>query len=387
MLFDIAVSSAAGIEGVTKRELFALGVKDAPAVNGRILFKGDERKIIDCNLRLRTASRVYIVLASFKAYDFDELFGGVHSVPWGDILPADADVQVEAKCVSSKLMAYAACASVAKKALFLKLSEKYGELVRKGERYCVEISVCKNTVTVSLDTSGEGLHRRGYRGLVGEAPLKETVAAALVLLSGWDGGKPFTDIFCGTGTIPIEAAMYALKMAPGLNRRFDFENWKGFDFSALGELKERARAEIDNDREISVSGYDIDEGQLRLARKHAALAGVEGRIHFQKRDARCFSSGRNDGFMIVNPPYGERLSERKEVAALYKDFGKVMSPYGGWKVGVLTSVPDFERLYGRRADKKRKIFNGKLECCYYLFGKNEKNAQKPVHSLDFDEKI
>lgn len=369
-LFDISVSSAAGIEAVTKRELKSLGITDAPAVNGRINFKGDLNKVAECNLRLRTANRVYIVLACFKAEDFDALYGGVYDIEWGDILPCDAKIVVEGKCVSSKLMAVSACCSVSKKAICNRLSDRYRRPIEEsGERYKIEISVYKNTVTVFLDTSGDGLHRRGYRGLVGEAPLKETLASALIYLSGWNASMPLADVFCGSGTFPIEAAQIALGIPPGANRDFDFLHWKNFDFSFFGEMKAEALAGADLTKELNISGFDIDERQIRLAMKHAELAGVRDRIHLQRADMREFSTKKREGVFICNPPYGERLSERRAVTELYRDFGKMCARFPDWTCCVLTSVPDFEKWFGKRADKKRKIYNGKLECNFYTFFK------------------
>ena len=367
-LFDLSVSSAAGIEAVTKRELNNLGITDAPAINGRLCFKGDERDIARCNLFLRTANRVFIVLSSFKAEDFDGLYDGVYAINWQDYLTADAKIIVTAKCVSSKLMAYSACQSVAKKAICRKLFSALGaNPAETGARYKIEISILKDFVTVSLDTSGEGLHRRGYRGLVGEAPLKETVASALVLLSVWNPSRPLVDLFCGTGTIPIEAAMIAMNIPSGINRNFDFTEWKTFDFSCFDGIREDARSAIKRSEDLKITGFDIDEDQIRLARKHARLAGVADCIHLQRGDMRDFSTKNKFGVIISNPPYGERLSERNAVKSLYSDFGKVFARYPDWSCYALTSVLDFEKQFGRKADKKRKIYNGKLECNYYSF--------------------
>ena len=369
MPFEIAVSTASGIEAVTKRELLGLGITDAPAKNGRIVFSGDEKTVAACNLHLRTANRVFINLATFKALDFDELYDGVYSVEWQDYIPIDAKIVVSAKCVISKLMALSATQSISKKAICDKIKNKSGAFpTENGTRYKIEISILKDVVTVSLDTTGEGLHRRGYRGLVGEAPLKETLAAALLNLSVWKPSRPLVDLFCGSGTIPIEAALIAKNIPSGYNRAFDFEGWKNFDIKKeFTLLREEAATGIVKKADFRISGYDIDENQIRLAQKHARLAGVEDCIHLQKRDMRDFSSKHKYGVVISNPPYGERLDDRNAVKRLYADFGKVMTSYGDWSVFVLTSVSDFERLYGKKCNKKRKIFNGKLECNYYSF--------------------
>lgn len=364
----ICVTSASGIEAVTKRELYKIiGKEDLSAINGRIKFEGDESDVVKCNLNLRTGNRVEIVLGGFKAETFDDLFDGVKSIPFEEYIDRDGKIIVSAKSVQSKLFAYSAIQSVSKKAICERLCKKYGvnELNESGARYKIEVAALKDYVTVTLDTSGDGLHRRGYRGLVGEAPLKETLAAALVELSVWNKTRPFADLFCGTGTIPIEACMIALNIPAGLNRSFDFQNWKRFDKKIFDRAAEEAKANIVTDADLRISGFDIDDKQLKLARKHAELAGVDKYIHFQRADMRDFSSRFSHGVIISNPPYGERLSDRKEVEKLYRDYGKKVASLDDWCAYTLTPVDDFERLFGKRADKKRKIYNGKIECCYY----------------------
>lgn len=365
---EICVTSASGIEAVTKRELYKIiGKEDLSAINGRIKFEGDESEVAKCNLNLRTGNRVEIVLGGFKAETFDDLFDGVKLIPFEEYIDRDGKIIVSAKSVQSKLFAYSAIQSVSKKAICERLCKKYGvnELGESGARYKIEVAALKDYVTVTLDTSGDGLHRRGYRGLVGEAPLKETLAAALVELSVWNKTRPFADLFCGTGTIPIEACMIALNIPAGLNRGFDFQNWKRFDKKIFDRAAEEAKANIVTDADLRISGFDIDDKQLKLARKHAELAGVDKYIHFQRADMRDFSSRFSHGVIISNPPYGERLSDRKEVEKLYRDYGKKVALLDDWCAYTLTPVDDFERLFGKKADKKRKIYNGKIECCYY----------------------
>lgn len=365
---EICVTSASGIEAVTKRELYKIiGKEDLSAINGRIKFEGDESDVVKCNLNLRTGNRVEIVLGGFKAETFDDLFDGVKSIPFEEYIDRDGKIIVSAKSVQSKLFAYSAIQSVSKKAICERLCKKYGvnELNESGARYKIEVAALKDYVTVTLDTSGDGLHRRGYRGLVGEAPLKETLAAALVELSVWNKLRPLADLFCGTGTIPIEACMIALNIPAGLNRGFDFQNWKCFDKKIFDRAAEEAKANIVTDADLRIGGFDIDDKQLKLARKHAELAGVDKYIHFQRADMRDFSSRFSHGVIISNPPYGERLSDRKEVEKLYRDYGKKVASLDDWCAYTLTPVDDFERLFGKKADKKRKIYNGKIECCYY----------------------
>ncbi len=365
---EICVTSASGIEAVTKRELYKIiGKEDLSAINGRIKFEGDESDVAKCNLNLRTGNRVEIVLGGFKAETFDDLFEGIKAIPFEEYICRDGKIIVNAKSVQSKLFAYSAIQSVSKKAICERLCKKYGvnELNESGARYKIEVAALKDYVTVTLDTSGDGLHRRGYRGLVGEAPLKETLAAALVELSVWNKTRRFADLFCGTGTIPIEACMIALNIPAGLNRSFDFQNWKRFDKKIFDRAAEEAKANIVTDADLRISGFDIDDKQLKLARKHAELAGVDKYIHFQRADMRDFSSRFSHGVIISNPPYGERLSDRKEVEKLYRDYGKKVALLDDWCAYTLTPVDDFERLFGKKADKKRKIYNGKIECCYY----------------------
>lgn len=365
---EICVTSASGIEAVTKRELYKIiGKEDLSAINGRIKFEGDESDVAKCNLNLRTGNRVEIVLGGFKAETFDDLFEGIKAIPFEEYICRDGKIIVNAKSVQSKLFAYSAIQSVSKKAICERLCKKFGvnELGESGARYKIEVAALKDYVTVTLDTSGDGLHRRGYRGLVGEAPLKETLAAALVELSVWNKSRPLADLFCGTGTIPIEACMIALNIPAGLNRGFDFQNWKCFDKKIFDRAAEEAKANIVTDADLRIGGFDIDDKQLKLARKHAELAGVDKYIHFQRADMRDFSSRFSHGVIISNPPYGERLSDRKEVEKLYRDYGKKVASLDDWCAYTLTPVDDFERLFGKKADKKRKIYNGKIECCYY----------------------
>lgn len=365
---EICVTSASGIEAVTKRELYKIiGKENLSAINGRIKFEGDESDVAKCNLNLRTGNRVEIVLGGFKAETFDDLFDGVKSIPFEEYIDRDGKIIVSAKSVQSKLFAYSAIQSVSKKAICERLCKKFGvnELNESGARYKIEVAALKDYVTVTLDTSGDGLHRRGYRGLVGEAPLKETLAAALVELSVWNKSRPLADLFCGTGTLPIEACMIALNIPAGLNRGFDFQNWKCFDKKIFDRAAEEAKANIVTDADLRIGGFDIDDKQLKLARKHAELAGVDKYIHFQRADMRDFSSRFSHGVIISNPPYGERLSDRKEVEKLYRDYGKKVASLDDWCAYTLTPVDDFERLFGKKADKKRKIYNGKIECCYY----------------------
>ena len=364
----ISVSTASGVEAVTKRELYDIaGQKDLAAINGRITFEGGWKEVSECNLNLRTADRVGIVLGEFKAEDFDGLFEGIRNIPWEDFIDPHGKIVVSAKCVESAIHALSATQSIVKKAICTRLQRVYGinELAEDGERFKVEAAITRNFATITLDTSGEGLHKRGYRTLVGHAPLKETLAAAMIKLSVWNADRPFADLFCGSGTLPIEACLIAKNIPCGLNRNFDFLEWKCADKSIFAQVKQEATSNIDLKREVRISGFDIDDSQIKLALKHAAAAGVGEYIHFQRADAADFSSAKRYGVIISNLPYGERLSDRKGIEKLYRTYGKVFSSLKDWSAYTITPVDDFERLFGRKADKKRKLYNGGIECTYY----------------------
>ncbi len=361
----ISVSAAAGVEQAVKRELYRLGYGELPAINGRISFEGDEADVCKCNLFLRSAERVFIELLRFKAENLDELFDGISAIPWEKYLSRDAKILISAKCVESKIHAISVTQSLTKKALCERLLSVYKTpLNERGERYKIEVSILRDVVTVSLDTSGEGLHRRGYRGMVGEAPLKETLASAIISLSVWNPSRPLADPFCGTGTIPIESCMYALNIPAGGKRDFDFLHWQKLDFSMFEQIRAQAFAAV-KDIKFRVNAFDIDEKQLKLARLHAEIAGVSDYIHFQRADMREFSSQKRYGVIITNPPYGERLSDVNDVEKLLTDFGKMVKSLPDWSAYTLTPAKNFERLFGKKADKKRKLYNGSIECCLY----------------------
>lgn len=363
----IVVSTASGIEAVTKRELNKLGLPDAPAINGRISFDGENEEIALCNLMLSTASRVYVLLGEFKCTSFDDLFDGIKNIPFENYLSSNGKIVVEAKLVDSTINAYSATQSVAKKAVVERLMKAYRlkTLTESGERYVLEISIVKNHASVLLNTSGEGLHRRGYRKMVGEAQIKETLAAAMIDLSVWNKDRPFADIFCGTGTIAIEAALKARNIPAGINRDYDFLYHKYFDKEIFDKIKSCKISEILPNAPQKIYASDIDENQLSLLRKHAKAAGVTDDITIEKADMREFKSELCRGVVISNPPYGERLSDRADIEKLYRALGVVASNNPDWCFYTLTPVDDFERLFGKKADKKRKLYNGRIQCFYY----------------------
>lgn len=366
---DLIATSVFGLEALVSRELADLGYKETIVENGRVIFKGDESAVCRTNLWLRKAERVLIMVGQFPAQSFEELFQGTKALPWGDLLPIDANFPVEGKSIKSKLFSVPDCQAIVKKAVVEKLKEKYKTqwFEETGPRYTIEVALLKDIATITIDTSGPGLHKRGYRKLVGRAPLKETLASALVTLSKWRPERPLIDPFCGTGTILIEAALMGLNIAPGLRRSFAAESWgmipKELWDSARREAAEQARTDVAMD----IAGFDIDDKVLSLARQNVQEAGLMGKIHFQQRAVSEFQTKKKYGSVICNPPYGERLEDKPIVERLYKEMGRVLSKHDTWSFYILTNNPRFESLFGRMADKNRKLYNGRIECHYYQF--------------------
>lgn len=364
----ISVAAASGIEAITKRELKSLGYGDVPSYFGRMNFIGSMEDVARCNVFLRTASKVRIILAEFKAETFDELFDGIYSVDFGEILPLDANVAVEAKSVKSKLFALSAIQSVVKKAIVKKMTAKNGlvSLPESGERYSFELSLVEDTATLSLDTSGDGLHKRGYRQKVWIAPMRETMAAAIILNSFYRADRVLIDPFSGSGTIPIEAALIATNTAPGINRNFAFEKFHNAP-DVLSRVRQEAEDKAVRDISLRIYGYDIDARAIKLSYEHAERAGVKNLVHFEKRDMRDVTSRYAHGIIITNPPYGERLSGGEELKNLYRDFGKMFRSLDEWSAYVVGTSPAFEKYFGQKADKKRKLYNSEIECTLYQF--------------------
>lgn len=364
---NIEVAAASGIEAVVKRELVRLGYAPSGANFGRIEFEGTFEDVLRANVFLRSANRVRIVLAKFKAETFDELFDGIFSMRWQDVLTRDARIIVDAKSVKSKLFALSAVQSVVKKAIISKLSTVYnGTFDESGAPYCIEAAIVDDVVTVTLDTSGEGLHKRGYRTYLGEAPIRETLAAAMIQLSVWNPERALIDPFCGSGTIPVEASLIGLDIAPGMNRNFACEQFANAP-KVREKVQDEAEQRIKRDRQLRISGFDINKDAIKLALKHAERAGVKDNIHFQVQDMRDISSKYAHGVIITNPPYGERLMKEDELKALYRDFGRVTAKLDEWCVYTITSYRGFEKYFGRRADKVRKLYNSELECNFYQY--------------------
>ena len=374
----IESASASGIEAVTKRELFKLGYNPSGAEYGRITYEGTFLDVVRSNIFLRTSNRIRIVISTFTATTFDELYDSIYSIPWQEIITKDGTIVVDAKSIKSTLFALSSIQSISKKAIVSKLCSYHSlnSLSESGSIYNIEVSLINDICRVTLDTSGDGLHKRGYRTLVGHAPMRETMAAAIIELSVWNPDRVLIDPFCGSGTFPIEAALIALNIAPGLHRSFSFENWTNAP-SLRDTVTEEAKDLETLDKELRISGFDIDPAQVKLALKHAENAGVKDKIHIQAQDMRKLSSRFSHGVIITNPPYGERLLQEAELKELYRDFGKVFSSLDEWCAYVITSYKGFEKYFGKKADKTRKLYNSELECNLYQYlGKPPRKEEK-----------
>ncbi len=372
--FDILITCASGIEKVLKSELVRLGFTDAPAINGGILVRGNQQDVARLNVNLRTADRVYIRLASFAVETFDQLFDGVKSIRWKDVIPKNGRVKVNGKCVKSKLFAISACQSIVKKAVVDNLcnAHKTTSLPETGATYEIDFSIFKDQADILLNTSGVGLHKRGYKDLVWIAPIKETLASAMVLLSDYYYKKPFADPFCGSGTIAIECAKIALNIAPNTQRKFDFDGWNGFDQNARKIAIEQAIDLERRDREVQIIASDIDPKAVKLARRHAERAGLKGVIDFRVCDVKNFRTDLSDGTIVTNPPYGERVYDREEAEACYKSLGGVFKELDDWSLFAITSAKNFEKCFGKKADRNRKLYNSEKECRLYYYYKTRR---------------
>ena len=378
---ELLIPVAFGQEQTTKRQLVSLGYEKAPAENGRIELLGDWQDIARLNIFLRSGERVLIRLARFRAVTFDELYEGVYSIPWENYLTLDSQILMDGKSVQSTLAAIKATGGVAKKAIIRRLSDKIRTgrktFTETGARSIIGISIYKDEVSVTLDTSGEGLHKRGYRSLAYSAPLKETLAAGIIDSTFYnpekDMEKPFADIFCGSGTLPIEAALKALRIAPGIKRSFDFERWACAPKDAAKLAREEAQDSVLRCAKPCIYGADINEKAISIAKYHAKQAGVDKVIRFEVANAVNFTSEKSYGVLVSNPPYGERLSDEKEVQSLMRSVGKAFRSLPDWNAYILTSLPEFERYFGKTADKKKKLYNANLVCgLYAYFGKPPK---------------
>jgi putative N6-adenine-specific DNA methylase len=359
-----------GMEAVLKREILNLGLEIIKVEDGKVTFKGDESAFARANIFLRTTERILLKVGSFKATTFDELFEGTKALPWENFIPRDGKFWVtKANSVRSALFSPSDIQSIMKKAMVERLKTKYKVdwFSETGADYAVRVSLLKDEVTVGIDTSGESLHKRGYRKLTSLAPITETLAAAIILHTPWKADRILVDPFCGCGTFPIEAALIGMNIAPGINRNFAAENFSFLDKKIWDEARAEARDLIKHDVELSIQGYDIDNDIISAARQNAKLAGVSDKIHFQAQDVRNLSNSNKYGFIITNPPYGERMEDKKDMPALYKLIGRVYNSLDSWSMFLITGYEEAENFIGRKADKNRKIYNGMLKSYLYEY--------------------
>lgn len=369
--FDLLVPCHFGLEAVLKREIYDLGYEITKVEDGRVTFEGDEEAICRANIFLRTAERVMIQVGRFKATTFEELFQGIKNLPWEEYIPEDGKFWVKkASSINSKLFSPSDIQSIAKKAMVERMKQKYHKewFKEDGAAYPVRIFLLKDEVTVALDTSGDSLHKRGYRTMTSKAPLTETLAASLIMLTPWWKDRILVDPFCGSGTFPIEAAMIAANIAPGMNRDFTAEEWTNLiDRKLWYECVKEAEDMIDTTVKVDIQGYDIDGDVIKAARENAKRAGVEHMIHFQQRAVADLSHPKKYGFIITNPPYGERLEDKADLPELYTQIGQAYQRLDSWSMFLITSYTETEKYIGRKADKNRKIYNGMLKTYFYQF--------------------
>ena len=366
--FEFSVPTLFGLEGIAGDELRRLDMENVRVENGRVLFSGDEKSMAKANVCLRTGERVLVVLASFRATTFEELFQGVLHTPLEDYIPKDGAFPVKGHCLNSQLMSVPDCQAVIKKAAAKRLGQAYGIswLPEDAATYQLQFSIMQDRVQLYLDTSGAGLHKRGYRAVGNDAPLRETLAAAMVMLTRYRGREYFWDPFCGSGTIPIEAAMIALNRAPGMNRRFAGEKFAWMDEKVWQDIRKEA---MDKEfrGEYRIMGSDNDPKCISLAMANARKANVAGFIQFRDGDATKMSLPASEGILVCNPPYGQRMLEQQSAQRLYAAMGRHWKYADGWKKYVITSEPEFEHYFGFRAEKKRKLYNGMIQCNYYMY--------------------
>ena len=367
--YELIATTTFGIEGVVKREITNLGFKIVKTENGKVTFLSDEAGIARANLWLRTADRVLLKIGEFKAVTFDQLFDKTILLEWHKYIPSDGKFIVNGKSVKSKLFSISDCQAIVKKSIAENLKKKYkvSWLDETGADYPVLVSILKDVVTLTIDTSGIGLHKRGYRVKGVKAPLKETLGATLVLLSYWNKNRPLYDVFCGSGTIPIEAAMIGRNIAPGLNRDFASKHWPLISPSIWKEETKKAYLAIDHDIELNIFASDIDEFNILGAIENAEEAGVDDCITFVKKDFRDVNYNDDFGVIISNPPYGERLSKDENIKKLYQDMGRIFNGLDTWSTYILTAFEGFEEIFNKKPSRQRKLYNGRIEAWYYQY--------------------
>ena len=380
-VYELIAPCHFGLEAVLKKEILDLGYEIAQVEDGKVTFLGDAEAICRANIFLRTTERILLKVGSFKATTFEELFQGTKALPWEEYIPQDGRFWVKkANSIKSKLFSPSDIQSIMKKAMVERMKQGYGVSVipETGADYPVRVSLYKDIVTVALDTTGESLHKRGYRKLTSKAPIEETLAAALIMLTPWNKDRILVDPFCGSGTFPIEAAMMAANMAPGMNRSFLSEDWKQIiPRKCWYEAMDEAQEMVDDTVSVDIQGYDLDPEVIKAARANAELAGVAHMIHFQQRPVAELSHPKKYGFLITNPPYGERIEDKKNLPALYTQIGERFKALDSWSAFIITSYEDVEKYMGRKADKNRKIYNGMMKTYFYQFLGPKPPRRKP----------
>ena len=370
MKLELIATATFGLEAVVKREIEALGYKILKTEDGKVTYMGDERAIVRSNLWLRSADRVLLKMAEFKALEFEELFQQTKALAWEELIPVDGKFTVTGTSVKSKLHSVPACQKIVKKAIVERLKDFYGLEVfeETGAEYTVKATLLKDRVTLTVDTSGVGLHKRGYRVCDVAAPIKETLAAAMIQLSFWNKDRILLDPCTGSGTIPIEAAMIARNIAPGLNRAFACQQWELIDEKIWKEEKKAAFEAIDYDTELKIYGFDINRKAVEAAKENAEEAGVDDCIIFKKADASKLRPIGENGIIVTNPPYGERIGEEEEIRKIYEGFNRFFNENPDWSLFMITTDKEAEeKVMGREANRRRKLYNGRLETCYYQF--------------------
>ena len=368
-MVDLIATAAFGLEAVVDRELERLGYSDRVVEDAKVTFSAPESAIARCNLWLRSADRVLLQIGEFPALDFGELFDRVEALPWEEWLPRDAAFPVEVRAVRSAIRSPRSGQSIVKKAIVTRLGRHYGlsQLPETGPTFPIDVAITSDTVTVAIDTSGDALHKRGYRRSAGAAPLKETLAAGMLQLSYWNRDRVFADPFCGSGTLPIEAGLIARNRAPGLGRTFLAETWPRFAKTDFAQSRTEAHDAIYKDPIAPILGSDLDANAISTARRNAEAAAIGKDIRFTQADAAEFDSSDDFGCIVCNPPYGERLGEQRELKRLYRSLGNVFRRLPSWSFYLLTSHQGLPDLVKRKPDRRRKLYNGRIECVYYQF--------------------
>ena len=379
MRLELIAATTFGLEAVVRREIEDLGYKIIKTEDGKVTFSGDERAVCRANLWLRSSDRVQIKMAEFRALEFEDLFQRVKGIAWEEWIPADGKFIMNGSSVKSKLSSVPAIQRVCEKAVVERLKETYpvDHFEKTGAEFSIKVSILKDIAVVTLDTTGPGLNKRGYRKLIGAAPIKETMAAAMIQLSFWNKDRILVDTCCGSGTIPIEAALIARNIAPGINRTFASEKWDAIPEKLWKEERKAAYEAIDYDSELKIRGMDIDPEAIKIARLNAEAAGVDEDIDFMVKDCAAFRTDELSGVIVTNPPYGERIGDREAIDHIYGVYKKIFKFNPTWSIFAVTSDKNIEVSLGRNADRRRKLYNGRLEVCYYQF-----HGQKPQRKTE-----